>query len=547
MQGLVTAVQGRNLNEVDARRDRHGDQQPVGVRTHNGSLAPGGVVGDGRYRLLAQLGVDERGQAHLWRARDGQLRRDVALTVLVGDPRDTTATRQARRTLERAAHAAKFQHPQVARVLDVLTLGNGITAGEGLLGIVVSEWGKGTDLIDVVEDGPLSASAACRMIEPLVDAVEQAHHHGLVLGLDHPQRIRRGPDGTLRLAFPGPLPDTSLRDDIKALGAILYVLLTGRWPLPGGPRALPAAPTAPDGRVVAPRSLQPKVPAELSSLAVRTLSDGGDGGVRTSAAFQRVLDKVARREEHEAAVRRGAAEPDVVEDADGGVWTTKRPDSDSRRRRKVAIGATALVAASVAIIAWIGLSLISVFQGDDATGPELNVAADSSRKSEEAKKKQTTKKPEPKTVGKAVKPGQMTLLQPPGGAGDQPALAPLVIDGKADTPWRTDWYNQQFPGLKPGVGLTATFQEPIDLSRVEIEGGTEKTKVEIRTSDQGFPQIDNTKHLKTATLKDGKTTINLDKPAKSQYVVVWIKELGRINGQFQSEIGEINFYPTARE
>ena len=47
-----------------------------------GSLAPGRVVGDGRYRLLAQFGVDERGDAHLWRARDGQLKRDVALVAV---------------------------------------------------------------------------------------------------------------------------------------------------------------------------------------------------------------------------------------------------------------------------------------------------------------------------------------------------------------------------------------------------------------------------------------------------------------------------------
>ncbi|MDQ3790534.1 MAG: hypothetical protein M3422_25275, partial [Actinomycetota bacterium] len=61
---------------------------PGGEPGGEGFLLPGAVIGDGRYRLLAQFGHDMRAEAHLWRARDGQLRRDVALTVLVGDPQD---------------------------------------------------------------------------------------------------------------------------------------------------------------------------------------------------------------------------------------------------------------------------------------------------------------------------------------------------------------------------------------------------------------------------------------------------------------------------
>ena len=115
----------------------------------DGFLLPGAIIGDGRYRLLAQFGVDTRADAHLWRARDGQLRRDVALTVLVGDAGDGPRAQAARRTLERAAHAAAFAHPGMARVLDVLSLGNGVSSGEGLLGIIVADWSAGTDLVDV--------------------------------------------------------------------------------------------------------------------------------------------------------------------------------------------------------------------------------------------------------------------------------------------------------------------------------------------------------------------------------------------------------------
>ena len=125
----------------------------------NTSLVPGGVIGDGRYRLLAQSGVDRRCDAHLWRARDGQLNRDVALTVLVGNPTDHAAAARAKRTAERAMHAASFTHPGVSRVIDVLTPGAGIKPEEGILGVIVAEWTQGTDLMDLIAEGPLPAGA----------------------------------------------------------------------------------------------------------------------------------------------------------------------------------------------------------------------------------------------------------------------------------------------------------------------------------------------------------------------------------------------------
>ncbi|OXM74514.1 MULTISPECIES: protein kinase family protein [Amycolatopsis] len=527
---------------MNEKRSEQSGPIRTGVRARGGSLAPGSVVGDGRYRLLAQFGIDERAGAHLWRARDGQLRRDVALTLLVGDPADAEAARQARKTLERATHAAKFNHEAVARVLDVLTLGNGITSGEGLLGVVVTEWTKGTDLIDLVADRPVQPLAAARMVQRLAEAVERAHHSGLVLGLDHPQRLRLTTEGSLRLAFPGPLPDATLRDDVKAIGGILYLLLTGRWPLPGGPAAIPAAPHAPNGRLVPPRSLQPSVPQELSSLAVRTVEDGGPGGIRTSAAIVRALEMAAEAEERTQLIK-----AQMEADGDGTIWTTKKPVKDRARRRKLALGVTVLVVAAVAILAWLGMLAISFFQDDPSSGgPPINVANPTPTASASAPVNPSPNPP-PSTggqaqIGAAVGPESVTVYNPDGN-GDNTSRARNTVDGDPGTIWRTDQYRQQFPAIKEGVGLLASFDKPINLAKITVAADSPGTSIEVRVADSRNPELADTRVVGTATLNGQTTDITLPQPQQAQYVIIWITQLSDTDKGYQSQIGELTFLP----
>src|SRR5699024_11722647 len=107
-------------------------------------------------------------------------------------------------------------HGWMARFPKRLSLGDGIGSGEGILGIIVADWTRSSDLTDLLghsQQQPLSPVKAARMTRALADTVDAAHQSGLILGIDHPQRLRVTVDGHLRIAFPGPSPDATLRDD----------------------------------------------------------------------------------------------------------------------------------------------------------------------------------------------------------------------------------------------------------------------------------------------------------------------------------------------
>jgi hypothetical protein len=515
---------------VTTRRTEHlsGEVTP-GDSAADGTLVPGAVVGDGRYRLLAQFGVDDRVNAHLWRARDGQLRRDVALTLLVGEPSDAAAAQAARRTLERAAHTARFTHPGMARVLDVLSLGNGLNVNEGLLGIVVADWSQGTDLIDLINEHPLPGPSAARLLEPLAAAVEVAHHSGLVLGVDHPQRIRVTPDGALRLAFPGPLPDATLRDDVRGLGAILYLLLTGTWALPGGPDGVPPAALAQDGAVIPPSLLRLQVPEELSVAAVRSLEDTSAGGIRTSTTLIGVLERVADTDDEPTQLLQPVAAGSEDETT---VWTTRPPLQDKTRKRKLAIGVSVLGAATLAVLIWIGTLLVGFFSDDTSGSSGPTAVATPPPQSPGAPPNASPPQP-----AAPIKPAAVVVYNIKGDA-DNAKRAKDTVDGSTKTAWRTDKYKQPFPTLKPGIGLIASFAEPVRFATISIDSPSEGTKVEIRTAPSDKPALDDTKKIGEATLSGGRTDIPLTASEPTQFVIIWITQLADGN---QSEISEVTF------
>ena len=389
-----------------------------------GPLMPGTLLAD-RYRLVAEVGRDRSAEAAMWKARDVMLERDVAITLLVGTWQGDA---RASAALSRATRSAHFEHPHAARILDVVRPG-GSPLPTGVLGAAVAEWTPGRDLVELVADGPLRPSTALRVIEPLADAVAAAHRSGLVLGLDHPQRVRVSTRAATRLAFPMPRGEATNADDVHGLGALLYLMLTARWPGPEGsqaPAGLRLAPHAPGGGPVPARQLRPDLPVELAALVDRTLDE--DGGIRTAAAVHRLVTQMREGLEDDG-VLLPVLENGQTIDADDPteVWhddAVPEPGPDPARRRKLRIGVTALVLATLAILGFVTYQVITVVAGGGSSGPPVVVIPE-------------TAAPAPAPVPAPASPSPAPVSPPPV-AGGPVQLSSVAVYSPAGQPGQPD-------------------------------------------------------------------------------------------------------------
>ena len=244
-------------------------------------LVVGGLVSGGRYELRESHG-GVAGQS-FWKAHDKRLDRTVALTFvdpLPGEEPPGSATG----VLDRTVALTAVYSDGLARVLDVIRGRAG--------GIVVTEWIPGRSLAASVADpDPDSAVGA---VWGLSDAATRTEEAGLALGLDSPDRVRLTEDGRAVLAFPGVSAVADDRGDVRGLGAVLYALLTGTWPLelpegsgshePVDGRPGPA-PRDDDDKVLDAAEIGSGVSAESAVLAMRSL----DGSAVSSAATVRAM------------------------------------------------------------------------------------------------------------------------------------------------------------------------------------------------------------------------------------------------------------------
>jgi serine/threonine protein kinase len=292
------------------------------------ALAAEDTAGAGRYELIDVLG--RGGMGVVWRARDRDLDREVALKLLDDTGDEAVRAELAQRLLREARVLARLEHPGIVPVHDAGRLADGRV-------YYAMKRVHGRRLDEHVRDGcPLPERL--RVFERLCEAVAFAHSQGVLHRDLKPENVMVGAFGEVlvldwgvaRAAQPEPAAGDAYtaraggtahgtvlgtpgymapeqargdverldaRTDVYALGGVLYFLLTGR--APGDAETATAAstrtwrrdgPTA-GARVVPPRRLAPETPARLGAVALKALSC--DPGARYASVAELQQD-VAR-------------------------------------------------------------------------------------------------------------------------------------------------------------------------------------------------------------------------------------------------------------
>jgi serine/threonine-protein kinase len=153
------------------------------------SLSVGSKLG--AYEVVSSLGVG--GMGEVYRARDTQLNRNVAIKVLpdvfAADP-DRVA-----RFAREAQLLASLNHPNIAAIYGIE---QNPSAGSGRCALVM-ELVEGEDLSAVIARGPLTLADARPIARQIADALEAAHEQGVIHRDLKPANIKVRADGTVKV------------------------------------------------------------------------------------------------------------------------------------------------------------------------------------------------------------------------------------------------------------------------------------------------------------------------------------------------------------
>ena len=262
-----------------------------------------GITIDGRYRLEHRLGSG--GMADVWRARDTELGRDVALKLLHENfARDTEFVERFRRE---ASAAAGLQHPNVVSVFDRGSYEDSYWISMELV--------EGSSLRELI-DGGLEIEEAVEVTRQMLAAAEFAHEHGIVHRDLKPMNVLIDRDGRVRVTDFGIARaggseitrtgsvmgtaqylspeqaqgvEVTARTDIYSIGVILFEMLTGRVPF-DGENAVAIAMKQVGEEPAAPSSINPKVSPALDAIVLKALAKDPAQRFSSAAEMAAALD-----------------------------------------------------------------------------------------------------------------------------------------------------------------------------------------------------------------------------------------------------------------
>lgn len=246
--------------------------------------------------------------AVVYRARDSELDRDVAIKVLAEHLASNVEFR--RRFLRESRFAAKLSHPNVVSIYD-----GGESDG---LPYIVMEYVEGVTLAgELARRGRLAPDEATGLAIQVCAGLEHAHGTGLVHRDVKPQNLLLRADGVLKIADFGiarAVEGTQLTEagtvlgtavylspeqasgeqvspaaDIYSLGAVMYELIAGQPPFSSEKNLPDLVLKKRAGRVPSLRDFVPELSSRLDEIVLRCLSPEPSARPPSAAALAQEL------------------------------------------------------------------------------------------------------------------------------------------------------------------------------------------------------------------------------------------------------------------
>ena len=481
----------------------------------------------GRYRLVEP--VRDAGSTVLWRAVDEVLARPVAVKLL------STGGPAAQPFLAAAVRAGALGHPGLVRVYDA-----GLetpTRAPGEVAYVISEWVDGASLPGVLSDGPLDAVDATDLLRQAADALTAAHARGVAHGRLHPGNVLVTSGGRLRVTdvavaaavhapdVPADATSDAVQADTRDLAAMLYALLTGRWPGAATPQPAVGLPNAPAERQEASRPYSPRqvragVPRALDLVVSRGLDPARHPGLAVLATPAALAD---------------AAEQAAEQSRETHRRRVTDPGPPSRLRRSAPWVVTGAVVAVIGTGGWLlGLAVGELPRRDGAVD---NVVSTGSSP------------PSPGTPRRAPSvPIDLTRVPvrdfdpPPGDGQESSDKVRNAIDGDPSTAWATSRYTtSRFGGLKQGVGLLIDLGATRTLHKVEVALTAPGAGLELRVADTAGGTADGFRVVARAAKTGLVASLVPAVGERGRYWLVWLTALPRDGNGYREGISELRF------
>jgi eukaryotic-like serine/threonine-protein kinase len=480
----------------------------------------GEVVAE-RYELEELVGTG--GMSSVYRARDRQLDRNVALKIL--HEHHLEDDEHVERFRREARAVARLSHPNIVTVID---------RGESEDGsqFIVFEFVDGENLKELVErEGPLPADEALRLAIGIARGLAFAHAEGLIHRDVKPQNVMISDDGRPQVTDFGIARSLDIErgvtqtgtvlgtsnyiapeqasgehvdacSDIYSLGVVLFELLTGTLPFDGENFVAIAMrhinEPAPDVRAA-----RPAIPPRVAAAVDRALQKDPRRRFKSMDEFATELES-ARKDAKNGPVDTSAT---VVKEP-------VKPHAPARTRtRPSAVPLAVALLAALALIVILGAFL--ALHGN--LGPTLKKAAGGSVSS-----------------GVAVPLSAQASYDPLGDGTEHPERVRFAVDGNPQTYWETQEYrSSDFGGLKSGVGFVVGTSSPKALKSVTVTTDTPGFTAQIKASDSptgGFQPVSSSQTVESST------TFHLSGGAHAYYLI-WLTSLP--SGSSSAHVNEV--------